>query len=228
MNNTDLILIAIVVILCIYLWSVHQAKQREVNRLAALEQFRHITATQVATGTVKTVKDLGAYGKQKWAELKIYLRKHYKEDMVRKMLKFLNYSTLVYLGKLQDEAIAAKDGLKLRKRKLRTNVDLLTQFCAEVKKNPNTAKQWLIKIISANFDDYLYEQWALKHTIWRAVLGLGENFGLMTGQDILNNYMLDIIDTDWPYILEALKNFENKAGVNVCTGKKTSILSRFF
>ena len=191
------------------------------------EYYRELTASKLISGSLQTGKDLINYTSEKWLQLKNFLREHYKEALIRKMLKFLNNSDLEYLGPDQD---IIKNPY-LRKRKLRTSYNtpnLLQMYCKFANTTKDNGKQWLINIMKTNFDDYLYEQWSLKSTLKRAILSLGQNFGLMTGEDILNKYILEIINENYSEILSKLTAFENKNGINVCSGKKKSIISKLF
>lgn len=208
-------LIILLVIVCLIIKNIHNKENYEV------------TAGKILSGTVQTGKDIANYAKEKWVQLKNYLKKHYREAMIRKMFKFLNNSGLKYLGPDQD---FAKNEF-LKQRMLYTEAGkptLLQRFCVLSKENKEKSKMWLINLMKMNFNDYLHEQWKLKSTLKRAILALGENFGFMSGEDILNKYILEIINEDFDGIITALNAFENKEGVNVCAGKKKSILSKLF
>ncbi len=181
----------------------------------------YVDVTTVAKGTIQSAKDLAGYAQEKWIQLKDYLRNHYREALIRKMFKFLHNSRLIYLGPEQDP----KKDSTIRKRKTVTSESqdtLLQLLCAKMKSNPSTARTWLINVLKVNMDDYLFEQWKLKNPIYRAVLAMGENFKFLTGEQILNKYLIELLmnEEDYADIRKSLKEFE-RYGVVVCSGKKT-------
>ena len=213
-----IILVLLLVLIGLLLWN-HSIQE---------EQYE-FTVSKLATGTAKTLTDVKDYAKEKWYQLRAYLRKHYREAAMRKIYKFLNNSNLQFLGKNQD----IKENPTLKRRKTITGYGkptLLNQFCAVSKQGKQAARKWLTTIMKDNFEDYLYEQWKLKHTLYRAILSLGENFGFMTGEDILGNYILDMIndDDEFTLLIDRLNKFETNEGLNVCTGKKSFKLSSLF
>ncbi len=217
-NYIILGLAILIVILLIILLYKHKDEQ---------EYYRELTASKLISGSIQSGKDLINYTSEKWLQLKNFLREHYKEALIRKMFKFLNNSDLEYLG--PDQNIDKNP--YLRKRKLRTSYNtpnLLQMYCKFANTTKDNGKQWLINIMKANFDDYLYEQWSLKSTLKRAILNLGQNFGILSGEDILNKYILEVINENYGEILSKLTAFENKNGINVCSGKKKSIISKLF
>ena len=190
------------------------------------EEYYEITASGLYQGAVGTAKDLSQYANEKWNKLKHELKLHYKEALVRKLLKFLNNSNFTYLGKIQEPS----PGINLIEREtVTTGASLLQQFCLVANKySKSESKAWLMNVLRQNFDDYLIEQWKMKSTLHRAILSLGKNFGFLTGDEILHKYMKEIIDEDYEYILNKLRSFENKQGYNICTGKKSSVFGKIF
>jgi hypothetical protein len=220
MNTSQFNIIVLVILLIIVFISVYLIKSGD--------EYYEMTASQIYQGASMTAKDLSQYVTEKWNKLKYYLKVHYKEALVRKMLKFLNNSNFTYLGKIQDPNLASD--INLIPRETVTNgPSLLQQFCAVANNNSKqVSKAWLMNILRNNFNDYLIEQWKMKSTLHRAILSLGQNFGFLTGDEILQKYMKEIINEDYDYILNNLKTFENKQGVNICTGKKSSLFGKFF
>jgi hypothetical protein len=190
------------------------------------EEYYEITVSGLYQGAVGTAKDFSKYTNEKWHKLKQELKLHYKEALVRKLLKFLNNSNFTYLGENQKPS----PGIDLIEREtVTTGASLLQQFCLVTNKySKSESKAWLMNVLRKNFDDYLIEQWKMKSTLHRAILSLGQNFGFLTGDEILHKYMKEIIDEDYEYILNKLKIFENKQGYNVCTGEKTSVFKKIF
>jgi hypothetical protein len=192
------------------------------------DEYYEFTADKLVSGTIASAKDLKNYSLEKWYELKAFLKKHYKEALIRKLFKFLDNSNLQYLGKVQDPTINPQIKLKLRKTVTGPNESTLLQsFCSRVKNNKEQSKKWLLLILQNNIDDYLTEQWKLKSTLYRAILSLGENYGFLTGEEILQKYINEVINEEYDVIIEQLMKFVNYEGINVCSGKKQSKISSF-
>jgi hypothetical protein len=192
-------------------------------------EYYEFTADKLVSGTISTAKDLKDYSTEKWIKLKAYLRKHYKEQTIRKIFKFLNNSNLQYLGKVQDPTINPE--IKLKQRKTITKLGeptLLQSFCTRVKNNKEQSKKWLLLILQNNIQDYLYEQWKLKNILYRGILTLGENYGFLTGDEILEKYINEIINEEYDIIVDHLMKFVNYEGINVCSGKKQSKIGSLF
>jgi hypothetical protein len=225
-NHHILIIILVSIVIVLLIWqSMKSSKPTTVqtsSNVPVRGEYYEMTASQVLEGASKTSKDLADYVANKWKELKYHLKIHYKEALIRKLLKFLNNSNFTYLGKIQDPKYP---NLILRKT-VTSGPSLLQQYCLMAKKGDAISKAWLMNILTNNFNDYLNEQWKMKSALHRAILNLGQNFGFLTGEEILEVYIKEIIDDDYNYVLTALKQFENKEGVNICTGKKSSFFSR--
>jgi hypothetical protein len=192
------------------------------------DEYYEFTTDKLVSGTLATAKDLKNYSSEKWIQLKKFLKKHYKEMLIRKLFKFLNNSNLQYLGKVQDPTINPE--IKLKYRKTVTDLDeptLLQSFCTRVKNNKEQSKKWLLLLLQNNIHDYLYEQWKLKSTLYRAILSLGENYGFLTGEEILQKYINEIIHEEYDLIIDHLMKFVNYEGINVCSGKKQSKIGSF-
>lgn len=178
-----------------------------------------INVSDVYKGAVGTAKDLSSYARKKWEQLKYDLKNDYKETLIRKMLKFLNNSNFTYLGKIQDP----KAPNLIKRKTVTPGASLLQQFCLVANNHTKQhSKTWLLRVLEDNFDDYVIEQLKLKSSLYSAILSLGNNFGILINNKVLQEYMKEIIDEDYEYILDQLKVFENKQGVNICTGKKSS------
>jgi len=206
------ILLCIIIILLLVFLLVNSQHNEE----------HYIDVTTVAKGTVQSVKDLSSYAQEKWIQLKDYLRNHYREALIRKLFKFLHNSRLTYLGREQDP----KKDSTIRKRKFITQPGeptLLQMLCAKVKSNPTSARTWLINVLRLNMDDYLYEQWKLKNPMYRMVLSLGENFKFLTGEQILDKYLIELLmnEEDYADIRRQLKEFV-RDGIRVCDDKLTA------
>lgn len=210
-------LLIIIFILCIVIIK----KQRD-------NENYEFTADKLVSGTISTAKDLKDYSMEKWYELKAFLKKHYKTALIRKLFKFLNNSNLKYLGKVQDPTANPEIKLMLRKTVTQSGESTLLQsLCARVKNNKEQSKKWLLLILQNNIDDYLYEQWKLKNTLYRAIISLGQNYGFLTGEEILQKYINEVINDEYDLIVDELMKFVNYEGINVCSGKKQSKIGTF-
>jgi hypothetical protein len=58
------------------------------------DEYYEFTTDKLVSGTLATAKDLKNYSSEKWIQLKKFLKKHYKEMLIRKLFKFLNNSNL--------------------------------------------------------------------------------------------------------------------------------------
>ena len=213
------VLILLIIIISIIFYIIKHLKDEE-------EEYYAPSLDKIVSGTVTTAKDLKGYALEKWYQLKAYLQKHYRDALIRKIFKFLNNSNLVYLGKIQDPKLNPQ--IKQRKTVTGQNEPTLLQsFCTRVRNNKEQSKMWLLAILKNNIYDYLFEQWKLKNTLYRAILGLGENFGFLTADEILEKFINEIINEEYDLIVERLQAFENKEGINICSGKKPSTIGKF-
>ncbi len=210
-----LLIIAILSILIIY----------KLNN-PSIENYRvSLSLNEIMNNLDNKISDIKYYSQDKIEELKDYLKNIFKNNfmdiIIRKLFKFLNNSEMKYLGKNQD--IKTNPNFKLRKTI--TGIDeptLLEMFATRVKIDKNSAKKWLLNLIKDNLDDYVYEQWKLKNTLYRAILSLGNNFGFLTPEDFLKKFLMELINEDYNDIVNQVNSFVNKNGINVCSGKKTT------
>lgn len=204
-----LLIIAILSILIIY----------KLNN-PSIENYRvSLSLNEIMNNLDNKISDIKYYSQDKIEELKDYLKNIFKNNfmdiIIRKLFKFLNNSEMKYLGKNQD--IKTNPNFKLRKTI--TGIDeptLLEMFATRVKIDKNSAKKWLLNLINDNLDDYIYEQWKLKDSFYNKLyLLIFSKVKMISFNEVLESVLNIIINNDFDFIVDKLKQYKDKRGINI-------------